>query len=183
MPAASATPAWMIEQGFTETLAQRFYSRINQNGPIPIHRPDIGRCHLWTGAISSNGYGCVTAGRTHKHTAHRIAWMLEVGPLESVKQLVLHLCDNRRCVRVGHLFLGNHKINADDMVAKGRYAVGPRLHGEENPKHRLTEAQILEIRRLRRLGLTYERLAEQFPASLQTMRSICLRKTWAHVPD
>src|SRR5687767_3489091 len=34
----------------------RFWAKVNKNGPIPEHRPDLGPCWLWTAALTK-GYG------------------------------------------------------------------------------------------------------------------------------
>lgn len=45
----------------------------------------------------------------------RVSWALEQGPIPDGKW-VLHRCDNRRCVRPSHLFLGSSQDNVDDMM-------------------------------------------------------------------
>lgn len=37
---------------------QRFWAKVNKDGPIPIHRPDLGQCWVWTGE-SRHGYGFI----------------------------------------------------------------------------------------------------------------------------
>lgn len=50
---------------------------------------------------------------------HRLAWTLFYAPIpESI--YVCHKCDNRRCARPDHLFLGTHKENMVDSVQKKR---------------------------------------------------------------
>src|ERR1044071_437510 len=34
-------------------MAERFYSRVNKSGPKPRHKPSLGRCWEWIGAINS----------------------------------------------------------------------------------------------------------------------------------
>ncbi len=51
--------------------------------------------------------------------AHRIAWKLAGKKIPKGKH-VLHKCDNRRCVNVDHMFLGDQALNMADKKAKGR---------------------------------------------------------------
>jgi HNH endonuclease len=90
----------------------RFWPKVNKNGPIPAHRPDLGPCWAWT-AVTRKGYGAVWAGQTMVQ-AHRMAYVLLVGPVPDGLELD-HLCHNgsgcpggvtcphRACVNPAHL--------------------------------------------------------------------------------
>jgi hypothetical protein len=75
-------------------------------------------CLEWTGAIASNGYGTVKVG-TKSRGAHRAAFEMVCGKVPK-GLFVCHKCDNKRCVKIDHLFLGTPKQNTQDAVIKGR---------------------------------------------------------------
>lgn len=99
-------------------------------------------CWLWTGARHPQGYGFIKRKDGTQLRAHRVAYELAYGPIPPGLQ-VCHRCDNPRCIRPGHLFLGTARDNAADMVAKGRAA---RNAGERNGGALLTRPQVVQIR-------------------------------------
>lgn len=98
---------------------RRFFSHVDRNGPVPEHRPELGRCWLWTARRFSTGYGGFSVRKVHI-MAHRWSWQHANGPLPD-GLFVLHHCDNPPCVRLSHLFLGTLSDNMQDMIAKGRH--------------------------------------------------------------
>lgn len=93
---------------------------------------DESGCWEWSGYKDRGGYG-VTKRNGKLQKAHRVSYVLCVGEIPNAHLgvrgvLVLHKCDNRKCVNPAHLFLGNHKDNAVDRVRKGRSAT-PRRNG------------------------------------------------------
>jgi hypothetical protein len=96
---------------------ERFWEKVDFDGPVPLHQPHLGPCAIWSGS-GPTGYGqFYLGGRVVR--PHRLAWMIATGA-DPGDQMVLHHCDVRLCVRFSHLFLGTHQDNMDDKVAKGR---------------------------------------------------------------
>lgn len=92
--------------------------------------PEGEGCWEWQGAIDGDGYGIFTyAGKTYR--AAREALTLDGRPPDN--KMACHHCDNPRCVRPDHLFVGTNQDNMRDMVAKGR---NPDRFGEKNPNWR-----------------------------------------------
>jgi hypothetical protein len=80
-------------------------------------------CWNWMGALCSSGYGNFITSDRRWSGAHRLSWEWANGPIPA-GLCVLHRCDNRKCVRPEHLFLGSEGDNTNDMVAKGRANFG-----------------------------------------------------------
>jgi hypothetical protein len=78
----------------------------------------------WNWVPGNERYGKLKATGSRKNVlAHRMSWEMHNGPIPD-EMHVLHTCDNTRCVRPDHLFLGTHQDNMDDKVVKGRQATG-----------------------------------------------------------
>lgn len=125
-------------------------------------------CWEWKGQIlvgKNGGYGIFAFGRKPIR-AHQESWRLHFGPIPAGK-CVLHTCDNRKCVRPSHLFLGTRTDNATDKATKGRAG------------RKLTPEQVVAIRYQRNeLHLPLRRLADDFGVSVQTICTVARRKTW-----
>ncbi len=132
-----------------------------------------GGCWEWQGQTNEHGYGRETTKGKNKQ-AHRIAYELENGPIPN-GMLVCHSCDNRKCVRVSHLWLGTCKDNSEDMVNKGRSGKGAR-----NSRAKLTEAQVRRI--FREKGKqTSPQVGSQYGVSPCAVLKIWKGVRWQHL--
>lgn len=105
--------------------------------------------------------------------AHRVSWILNVGPIPK-GMCVLHKCDNPRCVRPDHLFLGTKADNTADAIAKDRLQ-----RGERSVKARLTADQAREIyARFRDEQISASDLGAQYGVHGQTVWHIVRGRTW-----
>ncbi|MGW2169162.1 HNH endonuclease signature motif containing protein [Streptomyces sp. NPDC001705] len=75
-------------------------------------------CWEWRGSPSQKYPAFKVAGEARK--VHRIAYELAYGRIPPT-WVVLHRCDNTRCVRPDHLRVGSQRDNVLDMHIKGRH--------------------------------------------------------------
>lgn len=145
----------------------RFWSKTQR-------RPD--GCLEWQGRIQHGGYGMF--GKTR---AHRFAWSSAFGAVPA-DLVVMHSCDNRRCVALDHLFVSTQGDNLRDMWSKGRARPGTvRVRGEEQGHSKLTEMQVREIRQFRAEGMRQRDIATVFGVHVMTISDILRGVTWRHV--
>jgi hypothetical protein len=112
---------------------EKFWSKVNKDGPIPDHKPELGPCWVWTGSILPQGYG-VFRFHTEIYTSrqlltHRMAYELLKGPIPDEKSLD-HLCRNRPCCNPSHL----EPVTTGENVRRGRSFTGVNLQKTHCPR-------------------------------------------------
>lgn len=102
-----------------DQIVCHFWSKVNKNGPVPPHRPELGPCWIWQEGTNGRGYG-VFSVRRKKVYAHRFVCELTYGPLGE-KEQARHKCDNGRggCVRPDHIEPGTALDNSRDAKERG----------------------------------------------------------------
>jgi len=147
-----STLAFLISQGFSKDILVRFWKKVNKDGPIPEHRPELGPCWVWTAGIATFGYGIIAPGRNaalgragrRGIAAHRVSWLIHCGIIPE-QFCVLHKCDNPLCVRApDHLFLGTKGDNWRDMLAKDRQVVTVRKLTDDQAREVLKMAETMK---------------------------------------
>ncbi len=99
-------------------------------------------CSEWTGTFFKTGYGAF-AYNGNNRLAHRMAWFFENGVMPT--GIILHSCDNKKCVNILHLKDGTQYENIHDMIDKSRRVVA---YSGNNGKASLTYDQAQELRNL-----------------------------------
>ena len=154
-------------------IVDRFWAKVDKNGPTPEHCPWLGNCWVWTGGKRNGGYGAlnyrIEVGKLIQDRAHRYAWTLTDGPIPDGLD-VLHKCDNPPCVRRAHLFLGTDLDNALDKVAKGRQGHGG---GKLSFEIATTIREHYSAERL-----TFTTLAKTYGVCISTISNIVNYKIW-----
>lgn len=173
--------SWGGNRGYC-SLACRFWSNV-EDGSIPSHRPELGPC--WIGLWSRRGrWHCHLPVNGKYVAAHRIAWELTHGPIPTGMN-VLHKCDEPRCVRVDHLFLGTQAENMRDCSRKGRIHLQRHpeksLKGGRHGNAELWEDAVRAIREAAAGGISQKRLAKVYGVSTSTISSVVKRKAWRHI--
>jgi hypothetical protein len=127
-------------------------------------------CILWRGAVNEAGYP-ITWHNNRWAYAHRVIMEAKKG------EVVMHLCDEPRCVNSSHLKIGTPAENSADMVRKNRQA-----KGEDCGNAVLTESQVREIRNCQ--GFFSSRATGKiYNTSHTNVLDIWNRRTWRHIED
>lgn len=85
-------------------LSDRFWSKVDKNGPVSEHAPHLGQCWLWTASTYGRRapYGRFSTQPGMTQLAHRIAYELAIGSIPEGLQID-HLCRVKLCVNPAHM--------------------------------------------------------------------------------
>lgn len=154
------------------TLEERFrrHTAIAENG-----------CWEWQGSVDGSGYGMLSRPKPSTGAkmlrAHRVSYELYRGAIPP-DRCVLHRCDNVRCVRPDHLFLGSRTENNADRDQKGRHIP---LQGKQHGNAKLTDEAVDHIRHLWRAGHPTSGIAAFYRIHPSTVANIGSGRAWKHL--
>jgi hypothetical protein len=138
-------------------------------------------CWNWIKPLDRDGYGLGTQIAPYTSMKPHRASLLIKG-IDPAGMCVCHHCDNPKCVNPNHLFLGTPQDNHDDRIRKKRFLTNAGLPGEKNPRAKLSDKQVLEIRDLYKTRQVSQRqLAKEFGVSFTTMWQLLSNQTWKHL--
>jgi hypothetical protein len=150
-------------------VAERFWEKVDKGAGAD-------GCWLWKERLSPGGYGLFFLSKKRGTArAHRVAWELTNGPIPA-QIFVCHSCDNPRCVNPAHLFLGTPADNVRDRDMKGHTACGERTKACT-----LTNALVIEIRKLYAQGVRQVQIARLFGLKRERVWNIVHRYGWKHI--
>lgn len=152
------------------TIDERLWHQVDKSGD----------CWEWHGACDQHGYGHINIGKNKKKKTHRLSWEFANGPIPD-GLCVLHTCDNPKCVKPEHLWLGTYKDNMQDCIAKGRFVFLKSKPGEENNHAKLHDGDIRVIRDLAESGLKPRYTSEFLGIDRSCVHRIINREAWSHV--
>jgi len=137
-------------------------------------------CWEWQGSKNQAGYGQIQFdGRVQ--LAHRVVWKIIYGNIPNAV-CVLHKCDNPLCINYFHLFIGSLRDNTQDMIKKGKARFTSNVAvGSKHGMAKLTEQDIVEIRRLLKTNIKQTLIAKQFSVTRSLISAIKCNKIWNHV--
>ena len=83
-------------------------------------------CWLWTGGISSSGYGSICVDKKYYgvHTIAARVWLKDF----SYFLQVLHKCNVRLCFNPDHIYMGTPRDNIIDMINAGNHNMARKTH-------------------------------------------------------
>ena len=160
----------LLDLNLTQAEIEKFYSKINIGA--------ANECWEWKEVPNTWGYGQyrIRSNPRYQIQAHRLAFFLH-WKVDPEDWRVCHECDNPACCNWQHLFIGTQKINMEDKLRKNRQA-----QGETNGGHKLTAAQVAEIRlRFANRETTLEQLSAIFSIHEGHLDSIIKRRFWKSI--
>lgn len=130
-------------------------------------------CWLWTGSTRPQGYGHLRLKEKKVAIrAHRLSWMISHNE-DPGELFVLHLCNNRACVRPSHLTLGTHADNMLYMSQCGRAYQGKRNHFAKLDGEKAMEIFLAEG--------SDEVVAKKYGVHPTTVHYIRIKREWKHI--
>lgn len=147
-------------------MVSRFWMTVDMGGDDA--------CWPWKG-YSEEGYGKFYDG-DRMVGAHELAVRWSTGEIRLPELDTCHSCHNPICCNPAHLRYDTRQSNVDDAIRAERHA-----RGVTNGQSKLTEEDVLLIRRRSAAGATGRLLASRYGMSESSITMIIRGKRWSHV--
>ncbi|MDX1117059.1 hypothetical protein GOL29_03285 [Sinorhizobium medicae] len=144
--------------------AEAFYRNV-------VIKHESNDCLIWPYSKAGSGYGFVVL-EGNRFYVHRLVCEMANGLAPTPKHQAAHACGNSSCVNPSHLSWKTRKENEADKLIHGTHH-----RGSNCPTAKLSEADVLEIRRLKGVKPGIE-LARDFNVSRSTISHIHTGKSW-----
>lgn len=122
-------------------------------------------------------YAVVDMDKTSR-PVHHLVLLAFVGPRPEKAQ-GCHRNDNQLDNRLENLYWGSWHENRADAERNGVLKVN---RGTKHGMARLTDEQVLEMRRLRATGMTCEEIGKRFGVGVEHAHAVVTGRTWKHLP-
>lgn len=165
------------------SVKDRFFSRVEVDPATD--------CWNWLGKLNAKGYGRIAGGidgvryapKGQTILAHRASWIIHFGPIPDSDSahgtVIMHRCDNPRCVNPLHLVLGTQAENVADMIAKGRKVAGEWQKRKGIAHFRSAIKDQSAIEEIRNTVRQTKALSEKYGVHVSTIYRIRNGKTYA----
>jgi predicted transcriptional regulator len=136
---------------------------------------DVNGCLEWHGALDKDGYGRIRVGGRKATGVHRASWAI-ANNKDPKGKLVCHKCDNPKCIKPEHLYLGTALDNNRDRVNRGR---SNSAHGTRIKTSKLTPELVEKILiEYGKRGVSQKMVAAMFGVSQTAISLIVIGKNW-----
>ena len=158
----------------SEKTIERFWDKVDKRDPE--------ECWKWTGEVGTRGYGRLRKeGATKSRwTASRLSLLIHQPREVTKKDFACHTCDNPICVNPTHLYWGNNSTNQKDIVERGNRKM-PESVGEKNGFSKLTEGDVIQIKKLIEQGVPNTHIGREFGVTHSNISSIKRGLSWTHI--
>ncbi|WP_407646485.1 HNH endonuclease [Henriciella aquimarina] len=168
------------------------YARVQRSGSPSPRRPfktnqkkhlaflgqaldsDTDECIEWPFRLTKQGYARISLFGKPVFVSRAVCAQAHGAP-PSQNWHAAHSCGNPCCINPKHLSWKTAAGNMADKIEHGTHQIG-----EANPHAKLTEDQVLEMRRLRP-SHSLSQLAAIFDVTPTTVSGIVRRKSWTHI--
>ncbi len=142
-----------------------------------VKKKESNECWNWTKCVGNQGYGFFGFDGKNVLT-HRFAYECTHGFGSAKGKIIRHTCDNPSCCNPNHLVSGTAKDNTNDMFERDR---ARRLKGDECSWKKLTEKDVIEIKKLLAKKIMHKEIANQFGVDVITITDINVGRSWKHI--
>jgi len=125
-----------------------------------------------------SGHWNVSLARNNKYVKRCIHRIMAEAHIPNPNDLpcALHIDDDKNNNHISNIYWGTHAQNGKDMIENGTVS-----RGSKHKPSKLTEEQVLDIRKCLEKGDSGEVIAERYNVEKSTISCIKNRKTWKHI--